>query len=135
MCHGRLQNESGAEMPKPPILALCAVSLAACGYPAASSEGVFVDTFPSGASCAVFYGAQVVGQIVPPPGIVLVPNQEGDYLVACKRNGFEDVNAIVHAGAEIRSFREWLGAKEIRASGGASITFALVPKERARWAN
>jgi hypothetical protein len=55
-------------------------------------------------------------------------------LVSCKRNGFEDANAIVHARAERRSFRERLGANAIRASGGA-ITLALIPKRRARWAN
>jgi hypothetical protein len=117
-------------MPKPLVLALCAMSLAACGYPASNSVGVFVGTFPPGASCAVVDGARVVGQVDPTPGIVLVPNQESDYLVSCKRNGFEDANAIVHARAEIRSFRERLGANEIRASGGA-ITLALVPKRRA----
>src|SRR5260370_29129356 len=121
-------------MPKPLVLALCAMSLAACGYPAPDSVGVFVGTFPPGASCSVVDGAQVVGQIDPTPGIFLVPNQEGDYLVSCKRNGFEDANAIVHARAERRSFRERLGADAIRASGGA-ITLALIPKRRARWAN
>ena len=123
-------------MPNPPVLALCAISLAACGYPAPSSVGVgvFVGTFPPGASCAVVDGAQVVGQVDPTPGVVLVPNQESDYLVSCKRNGFEDANAIVHARAEVRSFRERLGANEIRTSGGA-ITLALVPKRLARSAN
>jgi hypothetical protein len=121
-------------MPKPLVLALCAMSLAACGYPAPDSVGVFVGTFPPGASCSVVDGAQVVGQVDPTPGIFLVPNQEGDYLVSCRRIGFEDANAIVHARAERRSFRERLGTNAIRASGGA-ITLALVPKRRARWAN
>ena len=57
-------------MPKPPVLALCAMSLAACGYPAPNSVGVFVGTFPPGASCAVVDGARVVGQVDPTPGIV-----------------------------------------------------------------
>ena len=57
-------------MPKPLVLALCAMSLAACGYPASNSVGVFVGTFPPGASCAVVDGARVVGQVDPTPGIV-----------------------------------------------------------------
>jgi hypothetical protein len=119
-------------MRNPSILAFCAVALAACGFPAPNTVELFVGTFPPGASCAVIHNGHVVGQIEPTPGIALVPNEERDYLVTCNRRGFDDVSAVVHARAETRSLWQKLGSTEISAPGGASISFALIPRQRLR---
>src|SRR5713226_5577384 len=102
-------------MPKLSILMVCAVALAACGYPAPSTVQVFVDTFPPGASCAVVYNGSLIGSIVPTPGITVVPNEEQDYLVSCKRSGFEEISAVVHARAQTRTIWQKLGSTQVSA--------------------
>ena len=95
----RIFVRPGVEMRKLTLFAACATSLAACGSPPPNAVGVFVETFPPGASCIVSRGDQPIGQIDQTPGIATVPNQEADYLVSCRRSGFEDVGAVVHARA------------------------------------
>ena len=72
--------------------------------------------------------SEPLGQIDATPGIVLVPNAEADYLVSCRRDGYEDVSAVVHAREETRHPFEYLGGKAIRSLGGASVRFALTPR-------
>ena len=81
------------------VFAACATSLVACEPPPPNAVGVFVETFPPGASCIVSLGDQPIGQIDQTPGIALVPNQEADYFVLCRRSGFEDAAAVAHARA------------------------------------
>jgi len=81
-------------MRKLTLFAACATSLAACASPPPNAVGVFVETFPPGASCIVSRGDQPIGQIDQTPGIATVPNQEADYLVSCRRSGFDDVGAV-----------------------------------------
>ena len=115
-------------MRKLTVFAACATFLAACASPPPNAVGVFVETFPPGASCIVSRGNQPIGRIDETPGIALVPNQEADYLVSCRRSGFEDVGAVVHARAVTTYFVEYLGAKAVHPQGGASIKFALTPR-------
>ena len=124
----RIFVRPGVEMRKLTLFAACATSLAACGSPPPNAVGVFVETFPPGASCIVSRGDQPIGQIDQTPGIATVPNQEADYLVSCRRSGFEDVGAVVHARAVTTYFVEYLGGKAIHPQGGASIKFALTPR-------
>jgi hypothetical protein len=119
-------------MQKLSILVFFAVALAACGYPAPSTVQVLVDTFPAGASCAVFYSGNLIGSIEPTPGITRVPNEEQDYLVSCQRGGFEEVSAVVHARAQTRTLWQNFGSTQISAAGGASVAFALIPRQRFR---
>src|ERR1700736_826395 len=95
----RIFVRPGVEMRKLTLFAACATSLAACGSPPPNAVGVFVETFPPGASCIVSRGDQPIGQIDQTPGIATVPNQEADYLVSCRRSGFEDVASVIHARA------------------------------------
>ena len=115
-------------MRKLTLFAACATSLAACGSQPPNAVGVFVETFPPGASCIVSRGDQPIGQIDQTPGIATVPNQEADYLVSCRLNGFEDAGAVVHARAVTSYFVEYLGGKAVHPPGGASINFALKPR-------
>jgi hypothetical protein len=124
----RIFVRPGVEMRKLTLFAACATSLAACGSPPPNAVGVFVETFPPGASCIVSRGDQPIGQIDQTPGIATVPNQEADYLVSCRRSGFEDVGAVVHARAVTTYFVEYFGGKAVHPQGGASIKFALTPR-------
>jgi hypothetical protein len=103
------------------------ISLAGCGYPPPNAVGVVVDTIPRNAACAVSRDGRPVGHIDSTPGIVLVPNEEADYLVACRRNAYQEVSTVVHARAETTSPFYYLGSKELHSRGGASLTFPLVP--------
>jgi hypothetical protein len=117
---------------KASILPLCATALiVGCGDPAPSSVQLFVNTIPSGASCAIALAGQSVSQIESTPGIALVPNQEADYVVSCSRSGHADISGVVHSRTEERSFRELIGGGGVRSVGGGSITFTLVPRENA----
>jgi hypothetical protein len=68
-----------------------------CAYPAPDAVGIFVNSFPPGASCSVNDGGNVVGRIEMTPGIALVPNATHDYLVSCRGTGFQDASAVVRA--------------------------------------
>jgi hypothetical protein len=124
----RIFVRPGVKMRKLTLFAACATSLAACASPPPNVVGVFVETFPPGASCIVSRGDQPIGQIDQTPGIATVPNQEADYLVSCRRSGFADVDAVVHARAITTYFVEYLGGNAIHPPGGASIKFALTPR-------
>ena len=124
----RIFVRPGVEMRKLILFAACATSLAACGFPPPNVVGVFVETFPPGASCIVSRGDQPIGQIDQTPGIAMVPNQEADYLVSCRRSGFEDVGAVIHARAVTTYFVEYFGGNAVHPQGGASIKFALTPR-------
>jgi hypothetical protein len=102
------------------------ISLASCGYPLPEAVEIFVNTFPPDASCVVSRGGQTANVDVT-PGIALVPNEEADYLVACRRNGYQEAAAVVHARAQRRGTLEFLGGQPDRASSGASVTFVLRP--------
>jgi hypothetical protein len=104
-----------------------AAFLSGCGYPLPDRVQILANTIPPGASCSVSRGDQLIGQIASTPGIVLVPNQEADYLVACRRNAYQEVSAVVHARAETASPFYYFGSKELHSRGGASVTFPLVP--------
>jgi len=104
-----------------------AASLGGCGYPLPDRVQILADTIPPGASCTVSRGDQLIGHVDSTPGIVLVPNGEADYLVVCRRNAYQEVSAVVHARAETTSPFYYLGSKELRSRGGASVTFPLVP--------
>jgi hypothetical protein len=106
----------------------CGLSVAACGSSLPSSVELFVDTSPPNASCVVSSGSEPLGQIDATPGIVLVPNAEADYRVSCRRDGYEDASAVVHAREETRHPFEYLGGKTIRSPGGAAVRFALTPR-------
>jgi hypothetical protein len=71
-----------------------AISLASCGYPLPEAVEIFVNTFPPDASCVVSRGGQTANVDVT-LGIALVPNEEADYLVACRRNGYQEAAAVV----------------------------------------
>jgi hypothetical protein len=107
----------------------CSV-VSACAYPAPSTVGVFVNTFPPGASCALTGSGIVVRQIDSTPGIARVPNETHDYLLSCNRAGFEGVTTVVHARAEVRTLWQELGSTQISAEGGATVNLALVPRRR-----
>ena len=124
----RIFVRPSVEMRKLTLFAACATSLAACASPPPNTVGVFVETFPPGASCIVSRGDQSIGQIDQTPGIATVPNQEADYLVSCRRSGFEDVGAVVHARAVTTYFVEYFGGKAVHPQGGAAIKFALTPR-------
>ena len=124
----RIFVRPGVEMRKLTLFAACATSLAACGSPPPNAVGVLVETFPPGASCIVSRGDQPIGQIDQTPGIATVPNQEADYLVSCRRSGFEDVGAVVHARAVTTYFVEYFRGKAVHPQGGAAIKFALTPR-------
>jgi hypothetical protein len=124
----RIFVKPGVEMRKLTLFAACATSLAACASPPPNAVGVFVETFPPGASCIVSRGDQPIGQIDQTPGIATVPNQEADYLVSCRRSGFEDVGAVVHAQAVTTYIVEYFGANAVHPQGGAAIKFALTPR-------
>lgn len=111
------------------IFAVCAVSLASCRYPT-TPDGVeiYVGTSPPDASCIVSRDGRTVGHIDQTPGIAFVPNEEADYLVSCKRNGFQDASGPVHARAVMPSVVEYFGGKSLRPTGGTSIAFVLTPR-------
>jgi hypothetical protein len=103
-----------------------AAFLSGCGYPLPDRVQILANTIPPGASCTASRGDQLIGHVNSTPGIVLVPNEEADYLVACRRNAYQEV-AVVHARAETASPFYYLGSKELSSRGGASVTFPLVP--------
>src|SRR5262245_15312579 len=104
-----------------------ATLLSGCGYPLPDRVQILANTIPPGGSCTVSRGDQLIGHVDSTPGIVLVPNQEADYLVACRRNAYQEVSAVVHARAETASPFYYFGSKELSSRGGASVTFPLVP--------
>src|SRR5260370_3127216 len=91
----RIFVRPGVEMRKLSLFAACATSLAACASPPPNAVGVFVETFPPGASCIVSRGDQPIGQIDQTPGIAMVPNQEPDYFVSSRPRAFEDLGAVI----------------------------------------
>jgi|GraSoiStandDraft_24_1057298.scaffolds.fasta_scaffold240969_3 hypothetical protein len=105
----------------------CGVSVAACTSALPRSVELFVETSPPHASCVVSSGNEPIGRVDATPGIVLVPNAEADYVVSCRRDGYEDASAVAHAREETRHPFEYLGGKVIRSPGGASVGFALMP--------
>jgi hypothetical protein len=104
------------------------ISLGSCGYGLPDTVEIFVDTVPPGASCIISKNGPPVGQIDSTPGIVVVPNEEADYLVVCSRNGYHGASTVVHARAERRNLNEYFGGTPNRSSGGSSITFNLTPR-------
>jgi hypothetical protein len=104
-----------------------AAFLSGCGYPLPDQVQIFANTIPPGGSCAVSGGNQLIGHVDSTPGIVLVPNQEADYLAACRRSAYQAVSAVVHVRAETASPFYYLGSEELQSRGGASVTFPLVP--------
>jgi hypothetical protein len=110
-----------------PIFLGGAISLASCTYPTPDAVQVFVDTLPPGAACTLSRDGQSVGHVDATPGVALVPNQDADYLVTCKRAAYPDVSSVVHARAETRALIEYFGGKSIHSTGGASVTLTLSP--------
>jgi hypothetical protein len=104
-----------------------ATFLSGCGYPLPDQVQIFANTIPPGASCTVSRGDQLIGPVASTPGIILVPNQEADYLLACRRSAYQAVSAVVHVRAETASPFYYFGSKELHSRGGASVTFPLVP--------
>ena len=105
-------------------LLLCAGWLAGCAPPPQAVE-IFVDTVPDGASCAVTQNGVPLSTAEPTPAIALVPNVEADYLVRCRRAGYLDADAPVHARADRGP--DMLG-DNVHIEGGAWLKLALVPR-------
>jgi len=104
-----------------------AAFLSGCGYPLPDRVQILADTIPPGASCVVSRGDQLIDQIALTPGIVLVPNEQADYLVACRRHAYQEVSAVVHVRAATAGLFYYLGSTELPSRGGASITLPLLP--------
>jgi hypothetical protein len=98
-----------------------------CGYPPPDRVQILANTIPPGGSCTVSRGGQLIGHVDSTPGIVLVPNEEADYVVACRRNAYQEMGTVVHARTETTSPLYYFGSKELHSRGGASVTFTLVP--------
>jgi hypothetical protein len=126
----RLPRSTLLAMPKPlhlvTLIGWVAV-LNGCGYPPPDRVQILANTIPPGGSCTVSRGGQLIGHVDSTPGIVLVPNEEADYVVACRRNAYQEMGTIVHARTETTSPLYYFGSKELHSRGGASVTFTLVP--------
>jgi hypothetical protein len=102
------------------------MSLSACVDPPPNFVEIFVETLPPGATCGVLQKGAPVGEIAPTPGIALVPNADADYIVACRRNGYQDTSVGAHTIAD-RGGRDFFGSR-VHTPSGALLRVVLAPR-------
>ncbi|MBV9756011.1 MAG: hypothetical protein JO047_03080, partial [Alphaproteobacteria bacterium] len=69
----------------------------ACGPNRPRPAELLVDTLPPGASCITSHDGAPAATVEPTPGIVLLTRTPSDVAVACRRRGYVDAGAVLHA--------------------------------------
>lgn len=118
---------------------------AACGACSTIVEGtdqtVTVATDPSGATCELSRGGQIIGVVNPTPGSILVDKSADNISVICSKEGYQDASGTLTSEFEGMTFGNILFGGiigvAVDASSGAmnqypsSITVRLVKEEPA----
>src|SRR3979411_2873491 len=64
-----------------------------------TSQEIYVNTNPAGASCKLMREGRQIATITPTPGTAFVQKTKYDITVVCDREGFEQATYLNHSGA------------------------------------
>jgi hypothetical protein len=69
-----------------------------------TSQEIYVNTNPAGASCKLMREGRQIATITPTPGAAFVQKTKYDIMVVCDREGFEQATYLNHSGAAGATF-------------------------------